>query len=35
LPLHAYRRFVEDRKPVTKELQAAVGVEVKPSEADS
>ena len=35
LPLHAYRRFVEDRRPIKEELQGSVGVEVAPSEADS
>jgi len=35
LPLHAYRRFVEDRRSTRGELPGPVNVEVAPSEADS
>ncbi|MGA2984972.1 MAG: APC family permease [Terriglobia bacterium] len=35
LPLHAYRRFVEDRRPAQGELRGPVSAEVAPSERDS
>ncbi|MGO8817306.1 MAG: hypothetical protein ACLQVG_21890 [Terriglobia bacterium] len=35
LPLHAYRRLIEDRKPGKDALEGSVGAEVAASEADS
>jgi amino acid transporter len=34
LPLHAYRRFVEDRKPLREDIEGSVSVEVAPPDTD-
>jgi amino acid transporter len=35
LPLHAYRRYVEDRRPIRKVLDGPVSVDVLPTDAES
>ena len=35
LPLHAYRRFIEDRRPLGHELPGPTRVEVSPTDADA